>query len=278
MSEPDWEIDALDLGDYLARIGHEPVRPSAAALASLHEAHVRAIPFENIDVLLAPHPGLDLKVIQEKLVHRRRGGYCYEHALLFAAALEQLGFDVRRRVARVFPDELGPLSHMMLIVRVDGIDYLADVGFGTGLLRPMPLIDGVELDQGGWPHRITQNGPQWTLWRRALGEWKQLHATDDLPRFPVDYKIYHHYVSTHPDSPFTGQLVVMRTAPGRSTRLVGTTLTVEKPDGSMERRTVTLAELEPTLRELDIELTTAEADALRAYVGTHTRKRVTDKL
>ncbi len=83
----EWDVASLDVDAYLDRIDHRRVPPSADALRSLHEAHVRAIPFENVDVVLGTHPGLQLGVIADKFVRRHRGGYCYEHALLFAAAV-----------------------------------------------------------------------------------------------------------------------------------------------------------------------------------------------
>ncbi|MBN6035031.1 arylamine N-acetyltransferase [Amycolatopsis sp. 195334CR] len=252
MSE--WQLEDLDLDAYLARIGHARVEPSAAALRSLHEAHVRSIPFENLDVLLGPHPGLRLKVIADKLVHRRRGGYCYEHGLLFAAALELLGFDVRRRMARVQPDKNGPRTHMVVLVRVAGIDHLADVGFGTGLVTPMPLVDGHEQDQNGWPHRITREGPLWILWRREPEGWTRLHATDDLPQHQIDYDVSNHYIATNPKSPFSGQLVAMTRGDHLSTRLVGDTLTTEHAGGDQTKRTITPGDLHKTLQSLGIDL------------------------
>ena len=88
-----WLTEQLDLGAYLRRIGAQPAPPSWAALDALHEAHVRAFSFDNIDVLLDQHPGVRLDAVQEKFVGRGRGGYCFEHAVLFAAALERLGYD-----------------------------------------------------------------------------------------------------------------------------------------------------------------------------------------
>ncbi|MGA6165570.1 arylamine N-acetyltransferase family protein [Amycolatopsis magusensis] len=260
MSE--WQIADLDLDAYLARIGHERVSPSAAALRSLHEAHVRSIPFENIDVLLGPHPGLKLKVIADKMVHRRRGGYCYEHSLLFAAALESLGFDVRRRMARVDPEKPSARTHMVVIVRVAGVDHLVDVGFGTGLVTAMPLVDGVEQEQNGWLHRITREGPLWTLWRHEHGEWVPLHATDDLPQHQIDYEVAHHYVATHPKSPFTGQLVVMTRGDRLSRRLVGNELTTEHANGAVTKEPVPPAELDGVLRSLGVELNTTDLTTL----------------
>jgi len=162
----EWNIASVDVDAYLQRIGHPQVPPSADALRSLHEEHVRAIPFENVDVVLGTHRGLELDVISDKLVHRRRGGYCFEHALLFAAVLEQLGFEVQRRMARVHPHGSGVRTHMMLAVHASGAEYLADVGFGAGMLYPTPLRDGAVVDQAGWEHRLTHDGALWTLWKR----------------------------------------------------------------------------------------------------------------
>jgi N-hydroxyarylamine O-acetyltransferase len=258
-----WTIESLDLDAYLARIAHERVAPSADALRSLHRAHVLAIPFENIDVILGTHPGIALDAIQTKLVGRQRGGYCYEHALLFGAALEQLGYDVVRRVARVQPHKAGPRTHALLKVGVDGQEFLADVGFGAGQLYPTPLQDGVVVDQAGWDHRLTLEGDLWTLSKQTADDWVPQHASNDEPVRPIDYEVYHHYVSTHPKSPFTGRPVVMRVADGVVRRLVGENLTTEYADGRTTERTVRPADLPDVLASLDVHLNDEELDRLR---------------
>jgi N-hydroxyarylamine O-acetyltransferase len=258
-----WNIDDLDLDAYLARIGHDRVRPSADALRSLHRAHVLAIPFENIDVILGTHPGISLDAIQAKLVGRQRGGYCYEHALLFGAALEQLGFDVVRRVARVQPHKAGPRTHALLKVGVDGQEFLADVGFGAGQLYPTPLKDGAVVDQAGWDHRLTLDGDLWTLSKQTADGWVPQHASNDEPVRPIDYEVYHHYVSTHPKSPFTGRPVVMRVADGVVRRLVGNTLTTEQANGHTTERNIPPADLPDALASLDVILNEEEIDRLR---------------
>jgi N-hydroxyarylamine O-acetyltransferase len=258
-----WNIESLDLEAYLARIGHQRVTPSADALRSLHRAHVLAIPFENIDVVLGTHPGISLDAIQAKLVGRKRGGYCYEHALLFGAALERLGFDVVRRVARVQPHKSGPRTHALLKVGVDGQEFLADVGFGAGQLYPTPLKDGSVVDQAGWDHRLTLDGDVWTLSKESPDGWIPQHASNDEPVRPIDYEVYHHYVSTHPNSPFTGRPVVMRVAEGVVRRLVGETLTTEYADGRTTTRAVPPADLPDVLASLDVILNEEEVDRLR---------------
>ncbi|MEA5361764.1 arylamine N-acetyltransferase [Amycolatopsis sp., V23-08] len=250
---------SFDLDAYLARTGQERRPPSAEALKDLTRAHVNAIPFENIDVILQQHQGISLDVVSAKLVGRRRGGYCYEQSGLFAAVLEALGYRVHRLSARVQPRRPGPYTHMTLVVDVGGESFLTDVGFGAGILDPMPLVDGQETDQAGWPHRLRHENGWWTLQK----------GTEDLLDFrlnemyPIDYEVFHHYTSTHPKSPFTGRVVIMTLEPGVSRKLLGRELTVEKPDGSSETTTVAPEELDTTLKDFGIELTPDELARLR---------------
>lgn len=256
----EWGIDAVDLDAYLARTGQDRRAPSEAALTDLMRAHVRAIPFENVDVVLGQHQGISLDVVGAKLVGRRRGGYCYEQSGLFAAVLERLGYTVHRLSARVQPRRPGPYTHMTLVVDVDGRSFLADVGFGAGIFVPMPLVDGQEVDQAGWPHRMRHENGWWTLQR----------GDEDILEFrlnemhPIDYEVYHHYTSTHPKSPFTGRLVIMTLEPGVSRKLLGRELTVEKADGGSETTTIAPDELDATLKDFGIELTPDELARLIA--------------
>jgi N-hydroxyarylamine O-acetyltransferase len=254
MTTGEWDIDAVDLDAYLARIGQERRAPSEGALRDLMRAHVQAIPFENVDVVLGQHQGISLDVVSAKLVGRRRGGYCYEQSSLFAAVLERLGYRVRRLAARVQPRRPGPATHMTLVVDVGGRFFLADVGFGAGILEPMPLVDGPEVDQAGWPHRVRHHDGRWTLQKgdEDLLEFR----LDEMHR--VDYEVYHHYTSTHPKSPFTGRLVIMTLEPGVSRQLLGRELTVEEPGGHRETTTIPPGELDATLKDLGIELTPDE--------------------
>ncbi|MER5393859.1 arylamine N-acetyltransferase [Saccharopolyspora sp. NPDC002686] len=272
----EWRIGDVDLDDYLARIGHPAVAgPSAEVLRSLHEAHVQAIPFENLDVVLRRYPAVELAAINDKLVHRKRGGYCFEHALLFAAVLERLGFDVERRMARVHAEGSGYRTHMMLRVRVDGADYLADVGFGAGMLSPMPLEDGAEVDQAGWRHRIVRRGPLWSLQKAGESGWEELHASDAQPQRLSDYEVANHYVATHPKSPFVGKPVVFRLAPGVSRKLVGDELTAEHASGEVEVEKVAPDQLGDVLRGLGISLPEEDVEVLRRASESTVEKELT---
>ncbi|WP_196780920.1 arylamine N-acetyltransferase family protein [Nocardioides sambongensis] len=178
-----WHTADLDLDGYLERLGVAAAEPSLPALGELHEAHVRRFTFDNIDVLLEQHPGVGLSAIQEKFVGRGRGGYCFEHATLFAAALERLGYPVRRHLGRV-PAADGTLqarTHMTVAVRVADRWWLCDPGFGMSLIRPIRLADGVEADHYGWGSKVVAaDGIGWSLLRRRDGEWQHLHTLDAL--------------------------------------------------------------------------------------------------
>ena len=256
-----WQTESVDLGAYFARTGAS----ASSSLTELHEAHVRAIPFENIDVMLGRVPSLNLVDIQDKMLGRRRGGYCYEHQLLFTAVLERLGYAVSRQMSRV---KTGPRTHFMSIVD----DQLVDVGFGAGMLHPMPLVDGAVVDQAGWPHRLRREDRRWVLEKQAGDGWEPQHAFETgVEQRPVDYMAANYYVATHERSPFSRQLVVMRLEPGLSRRLVGTEFTVERAGEKPENSQV--EDLAKTLESLDITLTDRELSHIGAGSGTETGAR-----
>ena len=208
MPEPD---SSFDLASYFERIAYAGDRtPSRATLAALHLAHATHIPFENLDILLGRPIRLDLASLTAKLVHGRRGGYCFEQNRLFAAALEALGFAVTTLAARVRfgTTSVRPRTHMLLQVDVDGDRLLADVGFGVfGLLIPVPLDDPGESRQFAWTYRIVREAGLYVLQLRTGGAWADLYAFTLEPQYPADYEMANHYTSTHPSSRFVQALI-----------------------------------------------------------------------
>ena len=217
---------ALDLAGYFERIDYRGAAdPILATLYDLVTAHTRTVPFENLDPLLG-HPIDDLgpEALTDKLVHRRRGGYCYEQNGLMGYVLEELGFQVRRFAARVIwtPAPSGSVpsqTHTMLAVTVPGNEqpYLVDVGFG-GQTPPSPI----RLETGGVqqtthePYRLRTRGDVLVLQTEIRGEWQPLYefATRTVPA--IDLKVGSWYVSTHPASIFVTSLMVsLMTAQGR---------------------------------------------------------------
>lgn len=93
----------LDLSAYFDRINYRgAVEPTLDVLQALMTAHTRTIPFENLDPMMGvPVDDLGPAALFDKLVHRRRGGYCYEQNGLMGYVLAELGFRVRRLTGRV---------------------------------------------------------------------------------------------------------------------------------------------------------------------------------
>jgi arylamine N-acetyltransferase len=259
MATDGWQVEVLDLDGYLRRVGVNGRTPSASALAELHEAHVRGFTFDNIDVLLGRHPGVSLPVLQEKFVGRGRGGYCFEHGTVFAAALERLGYLVRRHLGRVGDPATGPVqarTHMTVEVNVDGQRLLCDPGFGMSLLRPIPWVDGAEDDYlPGWRHRLrrTDSGG-WALHRLRDGGWEVAHTVDELEVEPLDVVMGHHFTSTFPGSHFTTGLMIARHLPGRHVTVTHETVTIRRPGEPTEHRPLRDGEVEDWLRELEVPL------------------------
>jgi N-hydroxyarylamine O-acetyltransferase len=269
--ESPWQVAGLDLDAYLARIGVPAAPPSRAALDALHEAHVRAFTFDNIDVLLDRHPGVALEAVQEKFVGRGRGGYCFEHTVLFAAALERLGYDVERRLGRVGDPDVAPRTHCVVLVRLDGAELLADPGFGMSVLRPIPLADGAEDDAGGWGYRVREvsigSGRGWALERWRDERWELMHTHDELPVTPVDLATGHHFTSTFPTIHFRSMLMLTKHVDDRHVSLTHRTVTVRRPDRPTEHRVLRDGELADRLDELAVPLTADEREALLVRVA-----------
>ncbi|HJW33456.1 MAG TPA: arylamine N-acetyltransferase [Holophagaceae bacterium] len=204
----------INLDAYLARLGAPaPAGATLEALVGLHLAHALAIPFENLDIQLGRPISLELPVLEAKLVRGRRGGYCFEQNTLFRAALEALGFAVEAFEARVRvgTDQLLPRTHMLLQVRVEGREWLCDVGFGGGgPLCPVPM-DGEPATAGRWTFRVRPEGPLRVL-QSLVGEtWMDLYAFLPEPRPDVDFQMGNWYTSTYPGSRFLLTLTAQRT-------------------------------------------------------------------
>ena len=223
----------FDLGAYLYRIGYAgPLKPDHTRLEALHAAHATNIPFENLDVVLGRPVLLDIKSLQGKLVVSRRGGYCFEHNTLFAAALGVLGFQVSTLEARV---RLGATwirarTHMFLRVDLDGRPWLVDVGFGAdGPFHPVPL-DGSVSQQPGGAYRIAPEGSGLVLQLRRGGEWGDVYAFALVPAHPIDYEVANHYTSTHPQSGFVRTLTAQIRTQDTQHTLRGRTYVVRHGD------------------------------------------------
>ncbi len=245
----------LDLSAYLRRIVWSgDARPTFQTLAGLLRAHMLAVPFENLDVLLGQGVSIDLKDVQEKLVRQRRGGYCFEQATLFAAALEALGFEVARHLARVtlfVPRAQAPRTHMFLTVALPEGRFVVDPGFG-GLAADVPLpIDGAAPDRPrSGTHRVDSEGGVHVLRARADGKWVDAWFSTLEVENTVDFELSNHFTATHPSSQFVNRLLLRALTPDGRVTVMNRDATIRR-DGAA-----------PVSRPLD-------RSALRALLNEH---------
>lgn len=267
----EWGSAELDLDAYLRRISYAgDLRPDERTLAALHRAHVAAIPFENLDIMLGRGVEVDLPSVQAKLVGQRRGGYCYEHGMLFGAALERLGYPVDRFLARTGDpvEHPRPRTHMVLRVAVGDRPWLADVGFGSGLLEPLPMETTGAVRQGGWSYRLVAGDDRtWRLRELQGADWVTLQTFTAEPLYWVDVAVANYNTATHPDSPFTQRPIVVRKDDHTVRSLIGREFSVTTPDRSVRRRDLADDEFAPVLRaEFGVVLTPAEVATIVATV------------
>ncbi len=220
----------MDEHAYLERIGYIGSRePTAETLRQLHRAHLLAVPFENLDVHLGQPIVLSLPAFYEKIVGRRRGGFCYELNGLFAWLLERLGFAVTRLSARVFAGaQPGPeFDHLVLLIETDE-RMLADVGFGDSFLEPLRLDTEETSLQHGSSYRLTGSGQGRVLQRQQGSGWESRYVVSLTPRHLGDFGAMCQHHQTSSESIFTRMAICsLATTDGRITlsndRLITTT-------------------------------------------------------
>ncbi len=241
----------IDLAAYFERISYDgTIAPTADTLAAIMDAHVRAVPFENLDVLLGRRIDLSASALQDKLVTARRGGYCFEQNGLLLLVLQQLGFAVTPLSARVRyqrPRDYVPArTHLFLRVTIDGAPWVADVGVGS-----MSLTSPIRFDAEG--EQATRHEPRRIIWEDGrffhqvrLGDvWHDVLEFTGEAMPPIDRELANWYTSAHPQSHFRSRLTAARALPdgGRLT-LLNRELTRRRRDGTADVRLVqTPAEL-----------------------------------
>jgi N-hydroxyarylamine O-acetyltransferase len=227
----------IDLDAYFDRIRWTgSVRADYATLAGLLRAHMRRIPFENLDVLLGRPIRLDPEGLQDKLVRQRRGGYCFEQATLFADVLEALGFAPVRHSARVVllaPRTASPRTHMFLTVPLPEGMFVVDPGFG-GLAadEPLPLVEAPPDPPADATHWLVRDGAYWTLRARSDGKIVDCWVSTLEADHPIDFVVANYYVSTHRESGFVNRLMLRALTDDGRVSAMNRDVTVRRPDGT----------------------------------------------
>ena len=208
---------------YLRRIGYEGSQePVLATLKAVQKAHLTSVPYENLDLLYRRECSLAVEALYDKIVIRRRGGYCFELNGLFAWLLRQLGFQVTEFFGRWLIGE--PLAvpkrrHRILLVELPEGRYLADAGVGRVCpLTPLRLEADAIQEREGVNYRIVADPVHgWIVQVEADNGFANFYSFTEDPQQAIDFAYPHYYCATHPDSPFLVKtLVHLATAQGRN--------------------------------------------------------------
>jgi N-hydroxyarylamine O-acetyltransferase len=240
-------VDDDTANAYFKRIGVEPPASiDADALRTLHRAHQLTVPFENLSIHLGERIVLGEAALVDKVVRRRRGGFCYELNGAFALLLEARGARVRRLAARVY-GEVGlgpPFDHLALVVSpADGSGpWLADVGFGSH--STYPLHAGSREDQAdpAGTFRLADAGDGDV---DVLRDGKPQYRIEPRPRDLADFVPTCWFQQSSPDSHFTKSTICSRlTETGRislSGRLLIDTRNGKRSEHRLDRPEAILA-------------------------------------
>ncbi|WAC92121.1 arylamine N-acetyltransferase family protein [Mycobacterium sp. Aquia_213] len=232
----------LDLTAYFDRINYRgAVEPTLEVLQGLMTAHTQTIPFENLDpVMGVPVDDLGPDALTDKLVHRRRGGFCYEHNGLMGYVLAEVGFRVRRLTGRVVwmrPSDapVPAQTHTVLAVTFPGSrgSYLVDVGFGgQTLTSPIRFEIGNAQQTTHEPYRLEDRGDGLVLQTQVRGEWQSLYEFTTRTRPQIDLTMGSWYVSTYPGSHFVTGLMAALVSDDTRMNLSGRNLAIHRASGT----------------------------------------------
>lgn len=268
----------FELAKYIDRIGYEgELRPTLAVLSELTRAHTIAIAFENIDVVLGRGVSLAAPAIFEKLVLRKRGGYCFEQNALLHTALAAIGFNATLTSGRVrlrFSERetIAPRTHVFIHVRIDAEDFITDVGMGSGSLTcALPLAP--LLTEHSTAHdfrRIEQAHGTFYHQLRYRSEDPWIDACEfTLEAMPlIDREIANWYTSAHPQSHFRDRLVAARALPDGG-RLSLENFDFTRRSGSGAALKVKLASVSELLNVLEQEFHIVLSDDERHQIQTN---------
>ncbi|NXC02972.1 ARY2 protein, partial [Orthonyx spaldingii] len=269
----------MDIKEYFARISYRDCHKKLdlATMSDIFQHHIQAVPFENLSIHCGESIELDLEATYNKIVRKKRGGWCMENNYLLSWVLKTLGYDVTLLGAKVYIAELDAypdeIDHLLLQVELDGKSYIVDGGFGMAyqLWQPMELISGTDQPQTPGVFRFQEESGIWYLEKVKRKQWVLNQSTSTSqtvenevcrrvylftlqPRDIEEFRGCNAHLQTAPDSLFvTKSICSLQTADGIRA-LVGWKLTEIKYNYKdnmdlVEIRILADEEIEKTLKE-----------------------------
>jgi N-hydroxyarylamine O-acetyltransferase len=243
----------MDVERYLERIGYVgPREPNERTLAALQRAHLLNVPFEALDCILGNRVTVQPEDAYRKVVDAERGGFCFELNGLFAWALEELGFEVKRLAARplipVDPGVAEPFAHLALLVELDR-RWLVDVGFGYPFAHePLDLDVRGEQLRDGRRFRISEQDDGLLVEELGAEEVRAYRFTLD-PVAQDDFAQRCAAYSTDPDSVFVRHGAAVRVYEDGWVKVTRTGMSGERAGERLQRPLADDAEWRRALRD-----------------------------
>lgn len=208
----------------------ETITPDRETLFRLQRAFLQAVPYENLDILAGRPLSLAEDALYDKIVTRRRGGYCFEINGFFAVLLRSMGYTVTEFLARYLRGETAIPMRRHRVLRVtanDGSEWIMDAGIGQESFRqPLPYGDTTaEVNDGFRVYRLRKREFYgWVIEDTPLMEdttvgeavFRPFYSFTEEPQLPIDYEMPSFWCEKHPDSPFTKvPMLAIKTETGR---------------------------------------------------------------
>jgi N-hydroxyarylamine O-acetyltransferase len=263
--------EKVNLNAYFERIGFAgSIAPTLSTLEALAALHPATIPFENLTPLMGEPVLLDQPSLERKLLAEKRGGYCFEHNLLFLRILRDLDYTVRPLLGRgLWTDPANThKGHAVLLVEINGQSFIADVGHGgLSLTAPLRLRADVEQSTPHDTYRFLNNEGEWTLEARIGEEWRAVYAFRLDPVSDEAIAEANRQISTDPASPMTFELRVSLSPPGRRLKLRDTHFTIQPNGGAAEKRDIASMEALRSVLTTEFGLVLPQTDRLEAALA-----------
>ncbi|NWX50993.1 ARY2 protein, partial [Steatornis caripensis] len=269
----------MDIKEYFARISYRGSydKLDVATLTDIFQHHIRAVPFENLSIHCGESIELDLEATYNKIVRKKRGGWCMENNHLLAWVLKTVGYDITLLGSKVYFPEYDAyteeIDHLLLKVVLDDKCYIVDGGFGMAyqMWQPMELISGMDQPQTPGVFRFREESGVWYLEKVKRKQWvpnqsvstshnveeeacRQVYLFTLQPRDIEEFRACNARLQTAPDSLFvTKSICSLQTTDGIRA-LVGWKLTEMKynyKDNTdlVDIRILADEEIEKTLKE-----------------------------
>ena len=244
----------MDLQALFERIGYTEGGTDTERLIRLHRTYATHVPFENLDVYNDKDISLKTEDLFDKIVNRRRGGYCFEMNGFFCAILREMGFPAYGVQTRLSRDgkTFGGYLHRMNLTEADGVRYICDVGYGGDcFIRPLRLEYDVPQTRHGMVFRVvpgTTPEVEYTVQIKRGEVFQDLMGFIDRPALDEDFTVNNYYVNRNPASVFRKMLMINRFTDDGRASLANLNLTLATPAG-IERREVPWEELPEVLQK-----------------------------